>query len=368
MKRIRAIAHKEFLHILRDPRSLLLAIFMPMMMVFLYGYAIDMDMKKLKVGIMDEDRTEASRDLVRRMTASGFIVDAGRIQSRDQVEQGFRRRTYLAALVIPKGFELSLTENEMTPVQILIDGADGTTAAAVNNYLNAVIAQMNRDRAGVGGNRMEPPIQAQSRVLYNPELVSAHFIVPGLVAIVLIMICALLTSIAITREKETGTLEQVLTTPVQPVQVIIGKIIPYMGIGILDAALIFIIGKTTFNVPMLGSWLVVAGYSFVYLIVSLGIGLLISSAVRTQQLAMMLAVVATLLPTMMLSGFIFPIRSMPIVLQWISHVIPATYFLEIIRGVMLKGEAWFPQQLAILSGMAIFILLMASRSFRLRLD
>ncbi|MBU0508347.1 ABC transporter permease [bacterium] len=368
MKRIRAIAHKEFLHILRDPRSLALALLMPMMMVFLYGYAIDMDMKELKAGIMDLDESSTSRELVRRMTSSGFIVDAERLNTREEIERGFRRGRFHAAVVIPRGFEESLMRDKFTPVQMLIDGADGTSAAVVNNYLNAVIAMMNRDRAQAQGTSLEPPIETRPRIYYNPELVSAHFIVPGLAAVVLIMICALLTSIAITREKETGTLEQMLTTPVRAGQVIVGKIIPYMTIGALDTALVFVVGTVVFGVPMAGSWFVLAGYSLVYLLVSLGIGLLISAAMPTQQLAMMIALVGTLLPTMMLSGFVFPIPSMPVVLQGVSHIIPATYYLEIVRGVMLRGEAWFPQQLAVLTGMAVFLLVAASRRFRLRLE
>ncbi|MDD5088816.1 MAG: ABC transporter permease [bacterium] len=365
MKRIRAIAHKEFLHVVRDPRSLLLAILMPMMMVFLYGYAIDMDMKKLKVAVMDLDQSAASRDLVRRMTSSGFISDAARLTSRTEIERGFRRDLFRAAMIIPRGFEESLQRNRTTAVQFLLDGADETSAAAASNYLNATIALVNRERAG---QRLEAPIEARTRVLYNPQLVSAHFIVPGLAAVVLILVCALLTSIAITREKETGTLEQVLTTPVRPLQVIVGKIIPYTAIAALDTVLVFVVGHFVFHVPMTGSWLLLALYSLIYLIVALGLGLLISAAVQTQKLAMMLALVGTLLPTIMLSGFVFPISSMPVVLRIISRIIPATYYLEIVRGVMLRGDAWFPVQFAVLTGMAVLLLVAASRSFRMRLE
>lgn len=365
MTRLLAIARKEFLHVLRDPRSLLLAILMPMMMVFLYGYAIDMDMKELKVGIMDLDRSMASRDLVRKMTSSGFIRDEARIFWRSEIEEGFRRNRFRAAVVIPRGFEQSLQRNRTTSVQFLIDGADGTSAAAASNYLSAVIAMTNRERAG---HRLEPPIETRTRVLYNPQLVSAHFIVPGLAAVVLILICALLTSIAITREKETGTLEQILTTPVRPLEVIAGKIVPYAAIAALDTALIFALGRFVFDVPMLGSWPLLAGYSLLYLLVALGIGLLISAAVQTQKLAMMIALVGTLLPTIMLSGFVFPIASMPVALQVVSRIIPATYYLEIIRGVMLKGEAWFPMPFTILTGMAVLLLVAASRKFRMRLE
>ena len=368
MKRILAIARKEFLHILRDPRSLAVAILMPLMMVILYGYAIDMEMKRLRVAVIDLDRSVQSRDFVRRMTSGEFITSAGRLHSRDEIEPAFRKGLYHAVVILPDDYAESLVANPVTTIQVLIDGADGTTAATVDNYLNALIARANRELAAeqLGSGAM--PIEPRPRIFFNPELVSAHFIVPGLVAVVLIMICALLTSIAITREKENGTLEQILTTPIRAPQVIIGKVLPYLLIAALDAALVILIGRLVFSVPMEGSWLVLTGYSLIYLGVALGIGLLISAITESQQTAMMLALLITMLPSIMLSGFIFPIRSMPLPLQVISHLIPATYYLEIIRGIMLKGDAWFPFQAGVLSVMCVLILTLAARKFGARMD
>ncbi|RPH93456.1 ABC transporter permease [candidate division KSB1 bacterium] len=368
MKRMLAIAFKEFLHIKRDVRSLALAVAMPLMMVFLYGYALDMEMKNLKVGILDLDHSTASRDLVRRMTSSNFIVDAGRLASREEIEPGFRRNRFKAAVVIPVGFENSLQTEETTPVQLLIDGADGTTAAAVDNYLKAVIAALNRDLISGPGGKLTPPVELRPRVLYNPELISAHFVVPGLASVILIMICVLLTSIAIVREKETGTMEQVLTTPVHAAEVIFGKVIPYVGIGALDATLVLLMGRVVFGVPMAGSWWVLAAYSLLYIIIALALGLLISAVTHTQQMAMIAALLGTLMPSIMLSGFIFPISSMPWGLQALSHIIPARYYIEILRGIMLRGELWFPKQLAIMTVMAVGLLLLAAKKFQSRLD
>jgi ABC-2 type transport system permease protein len=368
LRRIIAIMRKEFLHILRDPRSLALAILMPMGMLVIYGYAINMDIKRLRVGILDLDRTPESADFVRRMTASNFILDAGRINSREEVEPAFRRGKYHAAVVFPKGYAKSLASERETDVQVLIDGADGTTAGAVDNYLRAVIAMISRDIASSQMGNFAQPIEARSRILFNPELESSHFIVPGLVAVIMILICAMLTSIAITREKETGTLEQILTTPVHPVQVIVGKVIPYLAVASFDTATVFIVGRFVFGVPMEGSWLVLTGYSLIYLAISLGLGLLISAIARTQQVALMLAQLLTMLPAMLLSGFIFPPRSMPIVLRGISYIIPATYYLRIIRGIMLKGEAWFPFEAGIMIGMAALLLFLSAKRFRVRLD
>lgn len=368
MRRISAVAHKELLHVLRDPRTLTVAILMPLMMVLLYGYAIDMEMDNLRVGILDEDRSSDSRDFIRRMTASGFIVDARRLTSREQIEPGFRRGEFLAAVVFPRGFAASLVRNPVTPVQLLIDGADGTTAATVDNYLGAVVARINADMQREHFAVLRRPMEARPRVYFNPELVSAHFIVPGLVAVIMIMIGALLTSVAVAREKESGTLEQVLTTPIAPYQLIIGKVIPYLGIASLDAVLVLAVGRVVFGVPMAGSWFVLAGYSAIYLIIALGLGLLISTFSPTQQVAMSFAQLITMLPALILSGFIFPIASMPKVLQGISHLIPATYYIRVIRGIMLKGESWFPVEGGVLAVMAAVLLVLATKRFKGRLE
>ncbi len=368
MKRILAIAWKEMLHILRDPRSLGVAILMPAAMMLLFGYAIDMELKDLRVGILDMDQSTASRTLIREMTSSGFIVEAKRLHSRDQIDPGFRRNEFYAAIIIPRGYEESLATEPVTRVQAIIDGADGSTATSVSIYLQAVIQRINTSMASSAGGNVAMPIEARMRFLFNPQLRSADFIVPGLAALVLMMICALLTSIAVTREKETGTLEQILTTPVAPGQVIIGKVIPYTLLSALDTALILGVGYWVFDVPMRGNWFVLAGYSFIYLLIALGLGLVISAVSKTQQVAMMLALVATLLPTMLLSGFVFDHSSMPVILQWIGQIIPATHYLKVVRGVMLVGRSWFPVQLAVLSGMAVFLLVVAVKRFNVRLD
>lgn len=367
MRRTWAIARKEMLHILRDSRSLAVAILMPLVLVMLFGYALNMELKDLKVGILDLDRTEASRELVRTMTSSSFIVDAGRLANRAEVEPGFRQGRFQAALVVPVGYHRDLAAGRNTTVQVLIDGADASTAATVDNYLRAVIETVNADLRVAGG----PPVPGPRpvlRILYNPELVSSHFIVPGLVALILIMICALLTSIAITREKETGTLEQVLTTPVRPGQVIVGKLLPYLVLGAFDAALILVVGRLLFQVPMVGSVFALAGYSLLYVLISLAFGLMISALVKTQRVAMMMALTMTMLPALILSGFIFPVSSMPLPMQGIAHLIPATYFLRIIRGIMLVGRNWYPLEGGVMLIMAMGLLTLAVRRFGTRLD
>lgn len=367
MRRLLAVARKEMLHILRDPRSLAVAVAMPLVLVVLFGYALDMELKDLPVGILDRDHSAESRDLVRAMTSSGFIVDAGRLDANAEIEPGLRRGRFQAALVIPRDYGRDLAAGGTATVQVLIDGADASTAATVDNYLRAVIGLVDA-RLRVTGEELGGGPRPVLRVLYNPELISSHFIVPGLVAIVLIMICALLTSIAVTREKETGTLEQVLTTPVQATQVIVGKLLPYLVLGAGDGLLIVVAGRMLFHVPMVGSILALAGYSLLYVLIALSLGLMISTMVQTQRVALMVALSTTMLPAMILSGFIYPVRSMPTWLQVIAHLIPATYFLRIIRGIMLVGRNWYPLEGGVMLAMAAVLLLVSSRRFGTRLD
>lgn len=368
MKRIRAIAHKEFLHILRDPRSLAFAILMPLMMVLLYGYAINMDLRNLRVGILDNDHSRESADFISRMTSGDFIIASKYLTSRNEIEESFRKGEIYAALIFPAGYGRKLQDSPESPIQILVDGADGTSAATVGSYLEAVSALLNKDQMrAVLGDRAQP-IEIRTRVWFNPELISARFIVPGLVAIVLMMICALLTSVAITREKETGTLEQVLTTPVSASQVVIGKVLPYLLIGIIDAALVLAIGRHVFDVPMNGSWSVLAGYSLIYIAIALSFGLLISTIAKTQQVAMMLAQLVTVIPTMLLSGFVFPVSSMPKILQVVAHIFPAYYFQRVIRGIMMKGESLFIFEGGVMLVMAVFLLVLTAKRFHMRLD
>lgn len=397
--RIAAMARKEVYHILRDPRSLAISILMPLLMLVLFGYAIDTELRNVPIAAIDRDHTPASRELLRELTSSGFIVERARLSSRDEIEPGFREGRFRAAVILPKGFGSRLARSDGADVQVLIDGADGTTAATVDNYIRAAIglasvrlARERAARAPVRAARLQSedassatmtaplpsgitpspggalPIDARIRIRYNPELESAPLIVPGLVAVVLMMICALLTSIAITREKESGTLEQVLTTPVGTGQVIVGKLLPYMIIGVIDAAIVLGAGCLVFGVPMHGSWWALAGYTLLFVLIALALGLLISAVVATQRVAMMMALLVTFLPTLILSGFIFDPSSMPRVLQILSQVVPATHYLTVVRGIMLKGVNWYPLQGAILVAMLGALLLAARHRFRTTLD
>ncbi|MEA3297355.1 MAG: ABC transporter permease [candidate division Zixibacteria bacterium] len=331
------IALKEFHHILRDARSLVIVLAMPVMMTFLYGYAINMDIENVVIGIVDHDRTPESRELIGCFYNSTYFSKPDREIDETDFEKSFREEVTNAILIIKPGFGRALKRHENISLGLLIDGSDNNLAVAVQNYSQQALARFQLDRLPPGVEL--PGVGISPQVLYNPDLQSSHFVVPGLVAIILLMISALLTSITIAREKETGTMEQLLTAPVRPVEILIGKILPYIVIALLDGVLVLVFAKLIFGVPFVGSYLLLLAFGLIYVTTALSIGILISSLVKTQQIAMMFAITTTMLPSVMLSGFIFAIKNMPSFLQLLSRIIPATYFLTIIRGIMLKGAS-----------------------------
>ncbi|MBR9974835.1 MAG: ABC transporter permease [Bacteroidetes bacterium] len=371
-RRVLAIMRKEFTHIFRDWRTLLIIILMPIMMIVLYGYAITLDMRNIVFGVIDDARTPESRALVEAFAENGFFVPLGRDVRRAEVEKLFMRREALLVIVIPSDFNTQFERSGRSRVQLLIDASDSNIGTFVSNYAEQVLQQYNlrmNDGLRTDG-RLPVLFEIAPRILYNPDMNSTFFFVPGLVALILMLISALLTSIAITREKETGTMEQILVSPVHAREIIIGKVLPYILLGLLNASIILVSARLLFDVPMRGSLPLLGLLTLIYVFVALSFGLLISAVARTQLIAMFMTLMATILPTIMLSGFIFPIDSMPTVLRWLAHVIPATWFLEIIRGIMLKGvglrELW-PQSL-ILTGLGVLLVANAIRRFRMRLE
>ncbi|MFH1374287.1 MAG: ABC transporter permease [bacterium] len=364
MHRLRFIARKEFYHILRDPRSLTIVLLMPVMMTFLYGYAVNMDIEEVVLSVVDHDRTGASADLIRCFYSStSFVPSETEIDPRDP-QRILRAGQAHAVLVIKPGFDRALTQGKRFSLGLIVDGSDNNMSAAVQSYCERMLQRFLTDRLDPGVRL--PGVVIAPQVLYNPDLKSSHFFVPALVAIILMMIAALLTSVTLAREKETGTMEQLLTAPVKPIEVLLGKILPYVVVALADGILVLTFARIIFGVPFVGSHLLLLGFGLIYIATSLSIGILISSLVKTQQVAAMLAVMTTMLPSVMLSGFIFAIKNMPTALQLLSSIVPARYFVTIIRGIMLKGAG-----LEVLAGQGMFLLLLmvlmvsvAARRFR----
>jgi ABC-2 type transport system permease protein len=366
-KRFIAIMRKEFIHIVRDPRSLLITFIMPMLMIFLFGYAVELDIKDIPFGVIDQDNSQASRELIEKFVNSGYFSLVPIEQNRDVIHDLFKQREIKAVLVIPMDFSNDLQTKSSIPVQVIVDGSNSNTASVIINYTKMIIASMSTE---INVQSINMPVEIESRVWYNPDMESANFVVPGLVAIIMMMICALLTSITIVREKETGTMEQILVSPIKPYEVVFGKVLPYVIIAFFDGALILLAARIGFGVPIQGSVLLLALLSFVYLYASLSIGVFLSTQLKTQLVAMMAALVITILPSVMLSGFIFPIRSMPVVLRGFTYLVPAKYFLVIIRGIVLKGVGfqYFWTQTAFLFLMGTFLLAISTRKFNTKLE
>lgn len=353
---------KETNHIFRDPRTLLIIFIMPIIQLVMFGYAMNMEIKNIKLAVYDHNNSTISKDLINCFKASDTFVVSYPATPERLLDGLFFSRQYAAAIMIPKDFEQDMTRNKKAEIQLIIDASDPNQANLIKAYCTGVVSRFNK-LEGIS------PIDVRASVLYNPDLKSSYFFVPGLIAMILVMVSALLTSIAITREKELGTMEQILVSPIRSHEIVIGKVLPYILLALLDALFILIVGMVLFGVPFRGSFVVFLGFTLLYVLTALSLGLLVSTVAQTQQVAMMMALTMTMLPTIMLSGFIFPIASMPKALQLLTYLVPARYFLQIIRGIMLKGNEFnqLIQPMLALITMTVVMLALAVKRFSLRL-
>jgi ABC-2 type transport system permease protein len=363
--RLIAVARKEALQLKRDSRSLILAFILPVFMVLFFGYAITWDIEDLRLGVWDLDGTRASRELVDVFEASGYFQVVERPSSYREVEEGLSKGRVRAVLSVPPGFARDLAAGHLAPVQLLLDGSDANTATIAQNYAGAIVAR-HSSRVLLQGRQLPELAGAETRIWYNETLESRNMIVPGLVAVIMSIIAAMLSSLTIAREWERGTMEQLASTPVQGVEIVLGKLLPYLLIGVFDVHVVVALGILVFGVPFNGSILLLAGLSVLFLLGALGVGIFISSVADSQVFAMQAATVATYLPAILLSGFLFDIAGMPVFLQGITYLIPARYFIVVTRGILLKGvgvEALWPQAVAMLV-FAIVGLALATKVFK----
>ncbi|MCC6443026.1 MAG: ABC transporter permease [Armatimonadetes bacterium] len=339
-----AIARKEFIQLFRDARTLGVVILLPVVMLVLYGYAINMDVKRLRIAVLDQDRTPESRELVRTLQNSEYFRIVRYPDAPGEIDEMIERGQSQLAVVVPRGYAREIARGRRVVVQAVIDGSDSTTASIGLSYVTGALRSFSADltlraaaRAGVTRAEALVPIDYRPRVWYNPELKSSHYIVPGLMAVILMMLSALLTSMTVVRERERGTIEQLVVSPVLPYELMLGKLIPYVAIAFVDVLFVLVVGRGLFGVPLRGSPVLLLSLSGVFLVAALGIGLLISTASGSQQSAMTVAIMVTMLPAFLLSGFVFPIWVMPPFIRAITYLIPARYYLVIVRGVFLKG-------------------------------
>ncbi|MCX5768419.1 MAG: ABC transporter permease [Gemmatimonadetes bacterium] len=363
--RLLAIARKEVIQLRRDVRSLAMAFVVPAAMVMFFGYVISFDVRDITLAVLDQDHSQRSRELVESFAASGRFRIVDRLSRSEDVAPLLDRGAIRMALVIPPGFERELGAGATAPVQAIIDGADANTAGISANYATAIVMAYSA-KIVLRTTLAAAPVSAEARVWYNEALESPPMIVPGLVAVIMMIIAAMLTALTVAREWERGTMEQLAATPVHPAEVILGKLLPYLVIGLIDVAATILIGMFVFDVPFRGNPALLGIMTTMFLVGSLGLGIFISTVLRSQLLATQVAMLATFLPSVLLSGLMFDINAMPLPLRIISLAVPARFFITVMRGIFLKNvgiPVLWGQGLAMVA-YAIIGLTLAVRAFR----
>jgi ABC-2 type transport system permease protein len=371
LRRTWAVARKEFLHIIRDARSLAMALALPLFMLLLFGYALTLDIDRIPTIIYDADRTPESRELIARFQGSRYFQIRDEAGDYQAVEAAIDRSQCLLGVVLFKDFARQLLSGQGAQVQLLLDGSDSNTASIALGYARTLLQTYDLElRAEAqnrrGGGSVSSPVQPQLRIWYNADLKSKNYIVPGLIAVILMIIAALLTSLTIAREWEMGTMEQLLSTPLRAAEVVLGKMAAFFALGVVDMLVAVVVGIGVFRVPLRGDILFLAVTSSFFLIGALCWGILISAVVRSQLLAYQLGALTSFLPAFLLSGFIFDIRNMPNIIQAVTYLFPARYFVTILKGVFLRGVGakvlWV--EAALLFAYAAIVFLVATRKLK----
>lgn len=362
-RRLTAVIKKEFIHIFRDTRSLAMAFLMPVILLFIFGYGITLDIKSINMGVYDLDKTAESRGLVERFRASGYFDIVGTVESTKETDRLIDRNIAHMVLVVPEGFGGSVKRGEPVDIQAVYDGSDANTTSIAMGYTEAITSRYSQSK---GAKDPSGQIDLRLRVWYNPELKSRWFIIPGLIAIIMGVISALLTSLTVSREWEQGTMEQLLSTPIHPVEPFLGKITPYFLIGMIDVLISVAVGVWIFGVPLRGSFLFLLVVSSLFLVGGLSLGILISTAAKSQLVASQAAFVLTLLPAFMLSGFLYSIENMPVFIQKITYAVQSRYFVTILKDIFLKGNhpSVLIKEILFLCAFAAIVLTAAIKKFK----
>lgn len=367
MKQFAAFVKKEFFHIWRDKRTLFILLAMPVVQIIIFGFALSNEVKNSKIAILDPSNDPASQTLIAEIDASRYFEVDRYLQNPEQVESAFKTGEIRMAIVFPASFNDDLQHLNKANIQLIADATDPNVANTLTNYARAIILQY-QDRIS-NGRKLPYTISTELRMLYNPGLKGAYNFVPGLMAMVLLLICTMMTAITIVREKETGTMEVMLVSPMKPFRIVLAKVVPYLLLSAINITSILLLSVFVLEVPIRGSLFLLVSESLLFTLVSLSLGLLISSKADSQQTAMFISLVALFLPTVMLSGFMFPIENMPLPLRTVSNAVPAKWFYIIVRSVMIKGvglrDVW--KETIVLVGMFVFFMVLAVKNFKIRL-
>ena len=367
MRRFKAFVVKEFYHIFRDTRTLVILFGMPVVQILLFGYAITNEIKDAKIAILDKSKDHLTTRLTDKILSSGYFQLSEFLSNETEVEQVFQKGQVKQVVIFDQQFAQKLEKDHQADIQILADATDPNTANTLINYTTSIISSFQQELNLKGPLRLT--MRPEVRMLYNSNLESVFLFVPGLISVILMLVSAMMTSISIAREKEIGTMEILLASPMQPAQVIISKVIPYLILAFLNAVVILLLGYLIFGVPIRGSLLLVLLESILFIVLALSLGILISTVTNSQQTALLISLMGLMLPTILLSGFIFPVENMPLPLQLISHIIPAKWFILILKDIMLKGTsiAFFWRETLILMAFTVIFIALSVKKFNIRL-
>jgi ABC-2 type transport system permease protein len=341
-KTVKAIARKEYFHLIRDFRSLYLAFFIPLLLILLFGYALSLDVENIPTVVVDHDKTQESRDFIRKLNASAYFQVIGYLSNISAAIETIDRNQAILAIIIPPRWTEDLKSDRKSPLQVIIDGSDPNFAGSTRAFITAYISQANQNQLfeflnRQGLEKIKPPVEGRIRVWFNEDLESRDFIIPGIIAVIIMIVGALLTSLVIAREYENGTMETIRSLPVRSVEFLIGKALPYFFIGLVDVLVAILMGQLLFGVVIKSSfWLMIVASS-IYLGVALCLGLLISTVTKSQLVANQMAILLTYLPSLLLSNFVFPKENMPAILKLFTYIVPATYFIDILNGLYLRN-------------------------------
>jgi ABC-2 type transport system permease protein len=359
---------KEFYHIFRDKRTLLILFGMPVVQVILFGFAITNEIKDARIVVLDMSRDESTEQVTQKLLSSGYFILDKKLETAAEMEQIFREGHTKLAVVFGPGFGERFRRGSGAEIQLIADATDPNTANVLISYATAIIRGWQADKMGI--RELPLTIKTELQMTYNPELKGVFLFVPGVMTMILMMVSTLLTSIAVTREKELGTMEVLLVSPLNPPVIIIGKVVPYLALGMINAIVIVVLSYLVFGIPIHGSGLLLMAECLLFVVTSLAMGIMISTIANSQQTAMLFSLSGLMLPTILLSGYIFPIENMPVLLQWFSNIVPAKWFIIIVKDIMLKGSGleaiW--RESAVLLGMTTFFILVSIKRFSVRLE
>lgn len=365
MKQFLSFIRKEFYHILRDRRTMMILLAMPIVQVVLFGFAITTEVKNTAIAVFDPSKDVSTRQIIERLQASEYFTLVEELHNPADIQRVFQEGKISLAVVFSENFHANMLHTGENAIQLIADATDPNQAVIFTNYASNIINQWYMETA----NSQFPTVNCQIKMLYNPQMKSAYNFVPGVMGLILMLICAMMTSVSIVREKERGTMEILLASPMKPIYIIVSKMVPYFALSIINLATILLLSVFVLDVPIVGNLLALASISLLFILTALSLGLLISNVVDTQVAAILISGLGLMMPTMLLSGLIFPVESMPRILQWISTIVPARWYIDAIRKLMIQGVdvVFVAKEFAVLSVMTLLLLAVSLKKFNIRI-